>query len=359
MPLKIVHCADLHIGAPFHDLPGEKAAIRRLDVYDSFTSLIEFASEKKADMLLICGDLFDSPHPSHEDLEFVKKALAKIIEIPVYIVCGNHDYMCVDSVFFSAANFPPNVHIFPCNEHSFFLPEKNAVIWGKSYSSPTIQPSFEGLNAAEGKYNIMCLHGDITSGSDYNISTSQILSQFGADYCAFGHIHSFEKFSAGKTPCSYCGTPEGHGFDDCNKTGFVYAEISENGVDVKNISFTRRNYVKLGFDITELSTNIEIIEGLRKLINNKDLYRIQLLGTVSADSPVSASHIESALSSEAFYVKVSNLTTLGEDISQLLNEKSVRGDFLRNLKELCSSQEEFELAAKIGLNALSGIKTEV
>lgn len=359
MPLKIVHCADLHIGASFHDLTNEKAAIRKAEVYSSFSSLIEFTLEKKADMLLICGDLFDSPFPSYEDKEFVKKMLSKIIDIPVYIAAGNHDYMCVDSVFFNASFFSPNVHIFPCSEHSFYLPEKNSVIWGISYSSPTATPSFEGFYAAEGKYNIMCLHGDLTPGSDYNISTQNTLAQFGASYCAFGHIHGFEKFSAGNTPCCYCGTPEGHGFDDCHTTGFAYTEIDGENISIKNICFTKRRYEKLSLDISGYTTNIEIIEAIRSLLNGNDLYKIQLYGALSENFSVSPSYIENALSSEAFYLKITDHSSPFENITAILEERSVRGDFLRKLKEICRTDEEFLLAAKIGINALSGTQTEI
>jgi len=357
MPLKIIHCADLHIGAAFHDLSSEKAAIRKTEVYDSFSSIIEFAREKNADMLLICGDLFDSPYPSREDIDFVIKAFMKIRHIPIYISCGNHDYMNVDSVFFTC-DFGENVHVFPVNEHSFSLPEKNAVIWGMSFPSKTVLPSFEGFNASLGKYNILCLHGDLTTGSDYNIISKNTLAGFGADYCALGHIHSFEKFSVGKTLCAYPGTPEGHGFDDSGKTGFIYAEIEEENVSIKPVDFSKRHYIKHCIDISDYTTNIEIIEALRNLISENDLYKIELSGALLEDFSVSTAHIENILSAETFYISVKDCTSLKENPLLLLNEKSLRGDFLRNLKSVCRTDDEFELAAKIGLNALSGIKTE-
>ena len=75
---KIVHCADLHIGARCGGLSPEKALIRREEIKKSLTYIVDFCLERHADALLICGDLFDVPAPPAPDVYFVKSELERL-----------------------------------------------------------------------------------------------------------------------------------------------------------------------------------------------------------------------------------------------------------------------------------------
>ena len=80
MPLKIVHCADLHIGASSSHLPSDLAAQRSEELRAAFLNIINYCKEKSVDALLICGDLFDSPKPLKKDCDFVRNALSCVFE---------------------------------------------------------------------------------------------------------------------------------------------------------------------------------------------------------------------------------------------------------------------------------------
>ena len=160
MGIKIVHTADFHIGASFSHLGTNLAKMRGNEIRQSLVRTVDFCKEKNVDALLISGDLFDSPKPSKADCEFVKNTLSSLHPADVYIICGNHDYMCPDSIYTRENYFSDNVHIFPCYESTFEIPEKNTVFWGKSYSEATITPSFDSCVFDETKINILLLHGD-------------------------------------------------------------------------------------------------------------------------------------------------------------------------------------------------------
>ncbi|MDR2979824.1 MAG: exonuclease SbcCD subunit D C-terminal domain-containing protein [Bacteroidales bacterium] len=87
--MKIIHTADWHLGQSFYDY-------QRKDEHLHFLAWLQnVITEKKADLLLIAGDLFDSPNPSAESQKifyrFLKNLNTDYPDIQVVIIAGNHD----------------------------------------------------------------------------------------------------------------------------------------------------------------------------------------------------------------------------------------------------------------------------
>ena len=57
--LRIIHTADVHLGAR-HDDMGEQAAAQRERQFAAFSRAVDLALVEKVDLFLIAGDLFDS-----------------------------------------------------------------------------------------------------------------------------------------------------------------------------------------------------------------------------------------------------------------------------------------------------------
>ena len=357
MSFKLVHCADLHIGAPFSGLSESYSSIRREEIKNSLKYIADFSIKNNADAILICGDLFDSPFPAQSDVNYVKNIFKEISNINIYITCGNHDYLAPSSVFTESFSDLKNVYIFPSYDSCFEIKDKNVVLWGKSYSSPSVNPSFENITIDNEKINIVCLHGVLTQG-DNNPITKECLSKINADYAAFGHIHDGSEFTIGETKCAYSGAPEGHGFNDCGNTGFIFAQIEKNNIKLERIESSKRKYIYIDTDISDLNSNDEIINLIKEKINSDDLFKVTLKGTAKSDFELSVSYIEDSLKEYCFFIKIYNETSPALDFSLIENEESLRGYFIRNLKEI-ASEEEFMLAARIGLNALLGRKTDL
>lgn len=352
MPLKIVHCADLHIGASFSHLPSSLAAVRGEEIRAAFSNIINYCKEKSVDALLICGDLFDCPNPSKKDRDFVRNALSALSPVPVFIICGNHDYMCADSPFSGENYFSDNVHIFPCFDYSFELPGKNAVIHGKSYSSAVTEPTFTQCCFDKSKINIMCLHGDTNLSSDYNTISREVLTSLPCNYAAFGHIHNGEIFRIGDIECAYSGTPEGHSFSDDGFTGFIYAEITHDKTHLTPVSLSKRHYRNISYDISGQTTG-QITRALKELIGENDLFRITLVGEYVEE--INLPLIKEELEKHSFYTDIFDSSSPGYDFDAIESEEGLRGEFLRELRKLAGSDEEFIRCGKAGLDALSGI----
>ena len=88
--LTFLHAADLHLGAPFHALPPDRAAERRREQRQLLTRLAQVAQQAQVDLVFLCGDLFDSQRVRPETLQALHQVLEEM-EAPVFLTPGNHD----------------------------------------------------------------------------------------------------------------------------------------------------------------------------------------------------------------------------------------------------------------------------
>jgi hypothetical protein len=82
--LRIIHTADVHLGARHDDL-GEQAAAQRERQFAAFKTTVDLALTEKADVFLIAGDLFDSNVQPRRSVERVAAELKRLAEGKVYL----------------------------------------------------------------------------------------------------------------------------------------------------------------------------------------------------------------------------------------------------------------------------------
>ena len=88
--VKVLHCADLHIGAAESSL-GAKAQSRRAETLITFEKIINTAKENAVDILLIAGDLFNSNNIEKSFIDRVFECFSEIPDVKIVFSAGNHD----------------------------------------------------------------------------------------------------------------------------------------------------------------------------------------------------------------------------------------------------------------------------
>jgi len=98
--LRIIHTADVHLGARHDDL-GEQASAQRERQFAAFTATVDLALAEKADLFLIAGDLFDSNVQPKRSVERVTAQLKRLAEskIRTVILPGTHDFYDRSSIY--------------------------------------------------------------------------------------------------------------------------------------------------------------------------------------------------------------------------------------------------------------------
>ena len=87
-PLQVLHTADWHLGRTLGDQP-------RDEEHAAFLAwLLDLIASRRIDVLVIAGDVFDSPNPPHQASEMYFRFLAELhaaSDCHVVVVGGNHD----------------------------------------------------------------------------------------------------------------------------------------------------------------------------------------------------------------------------------------------------------------------------
>lgn len=369
-PVKILHCADLHIE---NESKGNNQLVQNhySDLLKGLRQIIKLANEEEVDILLIAGDLFDASAVDTATLNSVKESLAEC-QAPVFISPGNHDYVSIESPY-SDADWPDNIFIFRKRLESFELPQLNTVVWGAAFQSTHVEESLfaEMADLDIDKINLCCMHGDLVSNtaeSKYHPITPDLISSLPIDYLALGHIHKrSEVQKSASTSYAYSGNPVGRGFDELGPRGVYLGLVGKERVDLDFHPIAERQYLWEEIDISDLFTEREILTTIREELEkrygdewNTHYYRLVFVGEKMDDQFISWTSIKDQLSEEVAYLEIQDRTIPSIDLDSVAEENTLQGAFVRNaLRDLKNKQdkeekEQVQRALKYGLEALSG-----
>ncbi len=347
--IKIAHIADAHLGCAFSDLDEKKRVIRRQEILSSFEKAIKLSLEKGAEIILIAGDIFDNDFIGKETITFVKNVLNSV-SIPVFIAPGNHDPYTTSIYDTLKDGLNQNITIFENKITKVSLGNIN--IYGYGFDKPELTVSvLEDFCAEDDGINIMVLH----AGGIYNPVSDEQIKNSGLSYLALGHTHEFSGVKKlGSTHYAYCGTHDGHGFDELGVKGILIGSVSKSKAEMEFYPTSSRLYKTIGIDISSCETTNDIIALIKSNISGKEnLYKFVLTGMLSQNITIDTDVLSSMIDGEAFYAEVKDKTTPSFDLDEISKDYSLKGIVAKNLiKEFenAKTDEEREI-----LNAVSSL----
>lgn len=348
--MKILHTADLHLGAPMRaHLPPREAAFRRDELLSAFHRLLQLAEDEKCTAFLIAGDLFDSAAAAAMLASTVLCAIQKHSSIDFYYAAGNHE-----GEQWLPNALPKNFHVFG-NCFSYFRKE-NVCFCGISSPKTT---DFEKISLQNDSINLMILHGAWSDGASKNAEIPLAnLRGRGIDYLALGHYHSYAKREIDARGIAvYSGCPEGRGFDELGQKGAVLIETSGARLTHRFIPLRGRVFHRIEADISDAKSILDlfsICEAAVSHIPSKDIVRLVLVGKKSTHA-TSADAILRHLSGRFYHLEVEDVSVIAPDISKIRTERSLRGEFVRTvMSEPTLGEEERMRVLSLGLSALYG-----
>ena len=92
MAVKVLHFSDSHLDVPATKF-GPRRFERKQDFLQTFDTLVEYALEKRPNIILHTGDLFNGINPRNPARAHVMTAFRKLHSqgIRIFIISGNHD----------------------------------------------------------------------------------------------------------------------------------------------------------------------------------------------------------------------------------------------------------------------------
>jgi DNA repair exonuclease SbcCD nuclease subunit len=211
--LRAVHTSDVHFGAYVGNGNPQWEERRRL-IEQAFGNVVDLANDTEADLLLLCGDIFDNDRVPPETVEYAAREIGRFRGRAV-LLPGNHDPMDPGSLYWrhDMESIAGNLRIIRehAGEHVEF---GDAVLWGRGYldSDWHFRP-FEGLPPrTDSRWHIALGHGHfVRAGGEQNrsmlIQEAELVAAADWDYIALGHWEPHADVSCGGTVAVYSGAP--------------------------------------------------------------------------------------------------------------------------------------------------------
>jgi exonuclease SbcD len=267
--MKIIHTADWHLGQTFYEYD------RKMEHSIFLEWLKEQIRAFSVDVLLIAGDIFDSPNPSAESqrmyYRFLREVTAENLNLQIIIIAGNHDSAArleapnplLESMNISVRGVIKRTcegdidfdHlIIPLNKGGYCL----AVPYLRQGDYPDaetyaqgVQKMYESLyGALKDKKNPVIAMGHLqATGSEISVDDRAERTIIGGlecvspdsfsheiTYTALGHLHRAQRVSK-RENVRYAGAPLPMSFAERNnKQGVTLIEISES-TKIERIAF--------------------------------------------------------------------------------------------------------------------------
>lgn len=267
--MKIIHTADWHLGQTFFDYD------RKAEHLVFLEWLKKKIHELSADILLIAGDVFDSPNPSAESQKmyyhFLRDVTAQNPDLQIIIIAGNHDSaarleapnplleemnIAVRGIIkrTSDGEIDFNHLIIPLNKGGYCLavpylrqgdyPDAETYAQGVRKMYETIYESVKDKNEPVIALGHLQATGSEISDNDRSeraiigglecISPDSFAREIA--YTALGHLHRAQRVS-GRENVRYAGAPLPMSFAERNnKQGVTYVKIAEE-TEIERIEF--------------------------------------------------------------------------------------------------------------------------
>ncbi|MBQ6430729.1 MAG: DNA repair exonuclease [Oscillospiraceae bacterium] len=329
--IRILHAADFHLDSAFSSLPPEKAASRRREQRAALEQLAALC--EGCDLVLLSGDLFDSARVYRDTLDALKRFFAAV-SAEIFIAPGNHDYLTQGSPYLTE-DWGERVHIFTSNTVERVRLDA-CDVYGAGFTAQEMPPMLDGFRVNDpDRLNLMVLHGDLQPNSVYNYISAEAVAASGLDYLALGHVHKGEVRQFGKTVCAWPGCLMGRGFDECGEKGVYKVTLDKSACKTEFLPLRTRKYEILSVDAGD--DPLAAIRAALPAQTGDDCYRILLTGESDAvDLPA----LERALAPRFYSLSVRDCTVPKQALWAAAGDDTLRGHFLRDLKEQYDTADE-------------------
>lgn len=359
--MKIIHTGDVHIGSSFASLSGERAKLRQAEIIDGFRRLCAYACENGVAAVCIAGDLFDGNGVNAAIKRETLSAIERAAPTQFFYVSGNHD-----DEFYADESLPSNFHSFSRN-HGWLTYDltENVSITGMDTRNFS-EENFRRLSLNAARFNLVLLHGDIGQSSSKEYLPLSLLSASPIDYLALGHIHqpTLQAVRLNGRGCyRYCGCLEGRGFDETGVRGFFLLEVANGRLQSEKFySIATREVRVVRVDIGGCDTYAALenaVFGAVGEIEGKHLVKVVLCGSYSPDLKKDLSLLSRKLGERFFAARVEDESRLRVDTSAYADDRSVYGEFIKEVGRYAFTAAQKEEILEVGLKALRGEEIEL
>jgi len=352
--LRLLHTADVHLGARHADL-GDAAATQRERQFAAFRAAVSLAIDEKVDVVLIAGDLFDSNTQPKRSVERVAAELKRLgaARIRTVILPGTHDCYDRSSIYRSydlaamagAAPDDDLVTVLTPDRPSVHLSALDLVVHGTVFATKRAPHSplrdlRVGASDGAPTWNVGMVHGSLAiperTDRDEVVVTKEEIAATGLDYLALGHWHSIQRGKAGTTTYAYSGAPEPVAVNQDGAGNVLLVTLEEKGlsrtitVEERRVGLTR--FEKLELDAGRIKTQPDLIGTLLKKGDKNLVLEVRLTGVRPDELDLDPTEVEEQLNGSFLRARVRDGSVPALSAGSLPSADTIAGAFIRDVE---------------------------
>jgi exonuclease SbcD len=365
--LRLLHTADVHLGARHADL-GNAAATQRERQFAAFRAAVSMAIDEKVDVVLIAGDLFDSNTQPKRSVERVAAELKRLgaAHIRTVILPGTHDCYDRSSIYRSydlramagSAAGDDSVTVLTPERPSVYLQACDLVVYGTVFATKRAPHSpLRDLTVPEDEeklgWHVGMVHGSLAipdrTDRDEVVVTKEEIAATGLDYLALGHWHSVLKGKAGTTTYAYSGAPEPVAVNQDGAGNVLLVSLEEKGeartvtVEERRVGLTR--FEKLELDAASIKTQPELVGTLLKMGDPNLVLEVRLTGIRPDALDLDTTEVEEQLDGSFLRARVRDSSIPALSAGSLPSADTIAGAFIRDVEARIAELEADPAAA--------------
>jgi exonuclease SbcD len=377
--LRLLHTADVHLGARHADL-GDRAATQRERQFAAFVATVGLALAEKVDLVLIAGDLFDSNVQPRRSVERAAAQLKRLVDARIRIVIapGTHDvydrasiYRAYDLPALAGAVGSDLVTVMNPDHPEVHLKALDLTVHGRCFATKRAPYSpLQGVNVAKdgaAAWHVGLLHASIaiegkTDRDEVVITTDEIAASH-LDYLALGHWHSTSKGKAGTTVYAYSGAPEPVALDQ-DRAGNVLlvgldAPDGRKRVTIEERKVGRTRFERLQLDAATVGSQPGLVSKLAERADVDLVLDAELIGVRPDELDVHVEEVESELAERFLKVRVRDRSVAPLPEGFVASPDTVLGAFIRDLEARIAEVEASDMGRSRGAAGASSADAEL
>jgi len=340
--LRLLHTADVHLGARHEDL-GDAASALRERQHAALRAAVDLALTEHVDAVLVAGDLFDTNMASRRTVERAVAELGRLAaaRIRIVLVPGCHDADTRSSVY-GAYDLPALVGgemltVLTVARPWVHLDTLDAVVIGPTdpnrlSSSPFA--SLDGSGVPATTWRIGLLHAAV--GTGVGDVSEAALQASGLDFAALGHDHHAATGHAGATTWAVPGSPEQVAVDR-EQAGTVTLVTLDEQTGTKTVTVETRvvgsaRYRELEVDTASLASQSALVEQLRAAADPEVVLDVHVVGERPDELELDPFAITEALRGAYLRVRVDDRSRPPLTGGALPPPETIAGAFIRNVE---------------------------
>jgi DNA repair exonuclease SbcCD nuclease subunit len=334
--LTLVHCADVHLETSFSDVRGGSA--RRAALADAFVRIVDEACRRRADALLVGGDLYEYERAGPQTMRFLCKEFARFGG-PVFVAPGNHDPWS-PSALLARGDLPPNVRVFDEATWRAFPLSDDVMLYGFGHTPAEPGRPFARARFERGTVRIALVHGsDEERCPPKKRATAPFrpeeIEAAGASLLLTGHYHSgYSVARRDGTPLfAYPGSPEPIKFGEDGAHGALIVTIDAGKIALEPFATATTRLLELACDLSGAASEHDVLSAAEATLAGcgpRDYVKLRLEGLVAAGTRVDAELVADRCGGALGALDVDD-RTIPCDYDALGREPTVRGRVVADL----------------------------